>query len=78
MERASHGAEGLSFASLCFPFAESGRNPLSGSRRSNGCGKGIGVGVGLGAAGSGGFGVFLDDAGRLLALDVAEFGWLDL
>ena len=23
-------------------------------------------------------GVFLDDAGRLLALDVAEFGWLDL
>ena len=52
MERASHGAEGLRFALLCFCGEWS--QPLVGVEEVNGCGKGIGLGVGLGAAGSGG------------------------
>ena len=55
------------FASLCFAFAESGRNPLSGSRRSSGCGKGIGLASAWARPGPAAW-RFLDDAGRLLAL----------
>ena len=77
MERASHGAEGLlRFALLCFCGEWS--QPLVGVEEVKRLRQGYRRWRRLGRGRVRRLGVFLDDAGRLLALDVAEFGWLDL